>query len=74
MDDKSRQLCVIAAYNTGAGNVARAFSGTTSVKKALPIINRLSSKQVYAHLRSNLKYEEARNYIKKVTQTLPLYS
>ena len=73
-DAKSRQLCVIAAYNTGAGNVARAFSGTTSVKKALPQINRLSSKQVYAHLRSNLKYEEARNYIKKVTKTLPLYS
>jgi membrane-bound lytic murein transglycosylase C len=73
-DAKSRQLCVIAAYNTGAGNVARAFSGTTSVKKALPLINRLSSKQVYAHLRSNLKYEEARNYVKKVTQTLPLYS
>lgn len=73
-DAKSRQLCVIAAYNTGAGNVARAFSGTTSVRKALPQINRLSSKQVYAHLRSNLKYEEARNYIKKVTKTLPLYS
>jgi membrane-bound lytic murein transglycosylase C len=72
-DAKSRQLCVIAAYNTGAGNVARAFSGTTSVKKALPLINRLSSKQVYAHLRSNLKYEEARNYIQKVTKTLPLY-
>jgi len=54
--------------------VARAFSGTTSVKKALPLINRLSSKQVYAQLRSNLKYEEARNYVKKVTQTLPLYS
>lgn len=73
-DPKSRQLCVIAAYNTGAGNVARAFSGTTSVKKALPLINRLSSKQVYAHLRSNLKYEEARNYVKKVSKTLPLYS
>jgi membrane-bound lytic murein transglycosylase C len=72
-DAESRQMCVIAAYNTGAGNVARAFSGTTSVKKALPFINRLSSKQVYAHLRSNLKYEEARNYIQKVTKTLPLY-
>jgi membrane-bound lytic murein transglycosylase C len=72
-DAKSRQLCVIAAYNTGAGNVARAFSGTRSVKKALPVINRLSSKQVYAHLRSNLKYEEARNYLQKVTKTLPLY-
>lgn len=72
-DPASRMHCVIAAYNTGAGNVARAFSGTTSVKKALPMINRLSAKQVYAHLRSNLKYEEARNYVKKVNKTLPLY-
>jgi membrane-bound lytic murein transglycosylase C len=73
-DANSRQLCVIAAYNTGAGNVARAFSGTTSVKKALPVINRLSSQQVFAHLRSNLTYEEARNYLQKVTKILPLYS
>lgn len=73
-DAESRRLCVIAAYNTGAGNVAKAFSGTTSIKKALPLINRLTSKQVYAHLRSNLKYKEARHYVKKVTETLPLYS
>jgi membrane-bound lytic murein transglycosylase C len=73
-DAKSRQLCVIAAYNTGAGNVARAFTGTNSVKKALPLINSLSSKQVYAHLRSNLRYEEARNYLKKVTLVMSLYS
>ena len=73
VDAESRQWCVIAAYNTGAGNVARAFAGTTSVTKALPLINRLSSKQVYAHLRSNLKYEETRNYLQKVTKVLPLY-
>ncbi|MFT7235476.1 MAG: membrane-bound lytic murein transglycosylase C [Methylophagaceae bacterium] len=73
-DANSRQLCVIAAYNTGAGNVARAFSGTTSVKKSLPLINRLSSKQVYAHLRRHLKYQEARHYLQKVTKILPLYS
>ncbi|CCK75957.1 Lytic transglycosylase catalytic [Oleispira antarctica RB-8] len=73
-DDKSRQLCVVAAYNTGAGNVAYAFAGTTSVKKALPLINRLSSQQVYAHLRSQLKYQEARNYLQKVTKALPLYA
>ncbi len=71
---ESRKLCVIAAYNTGAGNVARAFNGTTSIKKAFPLINRLSSKQVYAHLRSNLKHAEARRYVKKVTEALPLYS
>ncbi|MFT7374126.1 MAG: membrane-bound lytic murein transglycosylase C, partial [Oleiphilaceae bacterium] len=73
-DANSRQLCVIAAYNTGAGNVARAFSGTMSVKKSLPLINRLSSKQVYAHLRRHLKYQEARRYLQKVTKILPLYS
>ncbi len=73
-DPASRQVCVIAAYNTGAGNVARAFAGTTSINKALPLINRLTSKQVYAHLRSNLKYKEARDYVKKVTNALPLYS
>jgi membrane-bound lytic murein transglycosylase C len=74
VDPEARQVCVIAAYNTGAGNVARAFTGNTSVKKALPLINRLTAKQVYAHLRSNLKYQEARNYVKKVTEVMPLYS
>jgi membrane-bound lytic murein transglycosylase C len=72
-DASSRQICVIAAYNTGAGNVAYAFTGTTSIKKALPLINRLTAQQVYAHLRSNLKYKEARNYVQKVTKVLPLY-
>ena len=72
-DPASRQICVIAAYNTGTGNVAHAFTGTTSIKKALPLINRLSSQQIYAHLRSKLKHKEARNYIKKVTEILPRY-
>jgi len=72
-DPAARLHCVIAAYNTGAGNVARAFSGTTSIKKALPLINRLSAQQVYAHLRSNLKYKEARNYVQKVNKHLATY-
>lgn len=72
-DPTSRLFCVIAAYNTGAGNVARAFSGNTSVADAARRINRMSPKQVYAHLRANLKYEEARNYLYKVTQALQTY-
>ena len=72
-DPQSRLYCTIAAYNTGAGNVARAFSGTTSVNNAAKKINRMSSKQVYAHLRQHLKYQEARNYIYKVTQAMPAY-
>jgi len=72
-DPKSRLFCAIAAYNTGAGNVARAFTGNTSVSSAAKHINRMTSTQVYAHLRKNLKYEEARNYLYKVTQAMPTY-
>lgn len=70
---QSRLFCTIAAYNTGAGNVARAFSGNTSVSAAAKRINAMTPAQVYAHLRQNLKYEEARNYIYKVTQAMPAY-
>jgi membrane-bound lytic murein transglycosylase C len=72
-DPQSRLYCVIAAYNTGAGNVARAFSGNTSVKDAARRINAMSPKQVYAHLRTQLKYEETRNYVQKVTAALAQY-
>lgn len=72
-DPQSRLYCVIAAYNTGAGNVARSFSGTTSVKDAAPRINRMTPMQVYSHLRSNLQHEEARNYLHKVTQAMTVY-
>ncbi len=70
---QSREHCCIAAYNTGAGNVARAFTGKTNVNTAAKIINRMSPDEVYRHLRKNLKYEEARNYVRKVNKYKPLY-
>jgi membrane-bound lytic murein transglycosylase C len=63
---KSLEYCSIAAYNTGAGNVAYAFNGTTNIKKAIPKINNMGSDAVYMMLRKNLKYEEAQNYVFKV--------
>ena len=69
----SRMFCTIAAYNTGAGNVARAFTEGRSVRRAAPIINRLSHDQVYAKLHRDLPYKETRNYIKKVTTRMPQY-
>lgn len=69
----SRQYCVTAAYNTGAGNVARAFVGNNSVVNALPRINALSPYEVYQHLRQRLPYAETRNYLHKVTQALGQY-
>ena len=36
-------------------------------KKAIEVINSMTSSEVYRKLRTSLKYEEARNYLLKVT-------
>jgi len=67
INPKSRMLCAIAAYNTGGGNVAKAFiPGSHSIAKASVIINAMSYDQIYEHLRTNLPYKETQRYIKKV--------
>jgi len=73
-DPTSRLYCVIAAYNTGAGNVAKAFTGKRRIGPALREINRLSPQQVYDHLIKNLPYEETQKYLKKVVKRIPKYS
>ncbi|MCL2916283.1 transglycosylase SLT domain-containing protein [Shewanella corallii] len=67
-DPVSRKYCTIAAYNTGAGNVARAFNADRSrnIGKAVPLINSMSSDEVYIRLISNLPYDETKKYLKKV--------
>lgn len=70
---ESRTYCVIAAYNTGSGNVARAFGAGTNVSKAAVSINNLSPQQVYDTLVSSLPYDETRNYMKKVTPRYKAY-
>ncbi len=62
----SREYCSIAAYNTGSGNVLRAFHRDR--KRATKMINSMTPAQVYQHLRKKLKYHEARRYLLKVTQ------
>ena len=63
---KSREYCAIAAYNTGTGNVFKAFASSRS--SAIARINRMSPSQVYTHLTHHLKYAEARRYVQKVTR------
>lgn len=70
----SRLYCTIAAYNTGAGNVAYAFSGNYNISQASRIINKMTPQEVYNHLRRDLKYSEARNYVKNVTQKMAMYN
>lgn len=69
--EKSREYCVIAAYNTGSGNVLKAFDSDRG--RAVEKINQLSSQQVYQHLVNHLKYEEARHYVQKVTRNKTKY-
>lgn len=68
---KNLELCAIAAYNTGSGNVLRSFH--SSRNEAFNMINRLSPDALYAHLRKKLPYKETRDYIKKVTEAKERY-
>lgn len=72
-DPKSRLYCAIAAYNTGTGNVAKAFIGRASMQRANRIINQLSSERVLEILKNDLPYVETRNYVVKVTDKLESY-
>ncbi|MBE0513828.1 murein transglycosylase domain-containing protein [Sulfurimonas sp.] len=72
-DPQSRLYCTIAAYNTGAGNVAWAFTKTNNIHKAAPIINALTPDKVYDALLRDLKYDEPREYLKKVSERMLSY-
>lgn len=72
-DPLSRLYCTIAAYNTGAGNVAWAFVKTNDTKSAARIINTMTPEQVYDRLLRDLKYDEPKAYLKKVTQRVSAY-
>lgn len=72
-DVHCRRLCVIAGYNTGAGNVSRAFIGTTQLSNAYNEINKFDYKRLYQHLTKHLSTDEARNYVKGVTKKREKY-
>ncbi len=72
-DPESRLYCTIAAYNTGPGNVARAFTGTTNLRKAIKIINRMNPKEVYRTLLRRLPYQETKDYLRKVLVRIDVY-
>ena len=68
-DQDSQNLCVIASYNTGAGNVARALRGDTKIGKAIPQINEMSYHQLFSYFEKKLM-PETQNYIRKVTERM----
>jgi len=70
---QSRLYCTIAAYNTGAGNIAWAYTKTHDMKKAAPLINAMSSDEVYNHLLKHLRYDEPKHYLRNVTKRMSAY-
>ncbi len=73
---ESRLYCTIASYNTGAGNVARAFVGKVRknrIRKAVDIINQMSPDEVYKYLVENLPYDETKRYLQKVAKRVKIY-
>lgn len=63
-NEVSREYCVISAYNTGTGNVFKAFAANST--SAISQINGLEPPAVYDRLRTNLPYQETRDYLVKV--------
>ena len=72
----SREYCAIAAYNTGPGNVYRAFSNLSRDRQpdALEKINAMRPDEVYAALRTKLPYEETRTYVVSATEAKKHYT
>ena len=66
-------FCAIAAYNTGASNVAKAFIDRASFNRATPEINKLSPREVYDKLRNFLPRKETRTYVEKVSRRMDKY-
>ncbi|WP_117235253.1 transglycosylase SLT domain-containing protein [Vibrio maerlii] len=72
---ESLKYCVIAAYNTGHGNVYRTFNKDRSMKKssAIKVINSMTPDEVYNHMLANLPYDETKGYLEKVSGRISLY-
>jgi len=84
-DPESRLYCVIAAYNTGPGNVNRALTpkrggrGTRSRARFGPAVERVNGEfgsnpsALKSHLMAHLPYAETRDYLRKVSERMGDY-
>ena len=74
-DEKIRELASVAAYNSGAGNVARTFNkdGSRKMSKAAPIINALSYNEFSKRLLEGLPYRETKDFVTRVMRLKKYY-
>lgn len=72
-DPDCQMLCMIAAYNCGAGNVSRAIIGNTNLPKAIPHINEMSYDKLYSKFSTSLP-KTTQDYVHRVTRNMKKYS
>ena len=70
---KLRTYLMICAYNTGVGNVSRAFIGKSRLSEPFSKINSFSPNEGFKHLVRNLPYESTQHYLVRVNKRMPLY-
>ena len=66
-------LLTVAAYNTGAGNVARALTGKTHLKAAVKKARNMTTEEIHLALRKKLPYKETQHYIQRVFRRSKIY-
>jgi len=68
VNNKSKQYCMLVAYNTGSGNLAEIFNPDKSrdINLAIKHINNMTSDEVYDYLMTNLPYEETKSFLRAV--------
>ena len=69
---KFRTYLMICAYNTGVGNVSRAFIGKTRLTEAFSKINSFSLNEGFKNLVRNLPYEKTQHYLVRVNKRMLL--
>jgi membrane-bound lytic murein transglycosylase C len=72
-NETSAYLMSVAAYNTGIGNVSKAFTGRTSISPAAKKANMMTPKQVHRQLMDHLTYDEPKHYIQRVFGRSKMY-
>jgi len=65
-DSQKALYMMIAAYNTGPSNVAKAIIGKKRIDNAVKKANVMSRDSLYTHLIENLPSQETRDYLEKV--------
>lgn len=72
-DPTTRLYCTIAAYNTGAGNVARAITGRTKLASLAEATNTMTPQRVHDRLMRSLPYDETKHYLERVLKAKKQY-